>query len=89
MDYGFILGIDGIPIREVPLRYKAYTKKIVCDGNLNRIKIYKTKKNADAAIEYYLSRYKQYIDDVYRYMKFEVDATDIKIYKCRISLEEL
>lgn len=85
--YGYILTLDGTPIRAIPLRFKEYRQKWIIDNNVNRVKIYKTKHNAEQSKQDLIRRYKWFIEYKYKLDSFEFDATKVQVNKVSLVIE--
>lgn len=83
MNYGYILTINNIPIRSIPLRFKKYNKKWVADGNLNNIVIFKNEIYAKNALDWIQRK-----DNVYCNEQYEFDTSKVKISKVKLIIEE-
>lgn len=82
MNYGYILTINNIPIREIPLRFNKYSKKWIADENVNKIKIFKTNKNAIDSLDWLKEKSKRDID------MFEFDINEVKVNKVKLIIED-
>ncbi len=86
-EYGYILTLDGIPIRAIPLRFNKYRQKWVIDKNVNRVTIYKTEHNAEQSKQDLIRSYKWFIEDKYKLDSFEFDATKVQVNKVSLVIE--